>query len=132
MRCFEPERPSFTRILYSHARVTSVGLLIPQDPTITFEYPHHIDRASLDALPARPGIYIFRDQQGIALYIGKSINIRARVLSHMRTPEEARMLLQSSYVEFERTAGEIGGAAAGVATDQTNATALQQKIAPYA
>lgn len=90
------------------ARVTSVGLLIKADPADSFEYPHHIDRASLDALPSKPGIYIFRDEADRPLYIGKSINIRTRVLSHLRTPEEARMLQQSRYVEFSRTAGEIG------------------------
>lgn len=90
------------------ARITAVGLVIQPDPADLFEYPTHIDRASLDALPARPGIYIFRDEHDAPLYIGKSINIRSRVLSHLRTPEEARMLQQSRYVEFRRSAGEIG------------------------
>lgn len=90
------------------ARVTSVGLVIKPDPAETFVYPDHIDRASLDALPSRPGIYIFRDEQDRPLYIGKSVNIRTRVLSHLRTPEEARMLQQSRYVEYRRTAGDIG------------------------
>jgi excinuclease Cho len=89
-------------------RITSAGLVIAPNPADTFEYPHHIDRASLDALPSKPGIYIFRDAQDRPLYIGKSINIRTRVLSHLRTPEEARMLQQSRHVEFRRTAGEIG------------------------
>lgn len=90
------------------ARITSVGLLVKPDPAERFTYPDHIDRASLDALPSRPGIYIFRDDQGRPLYIGKSVNIRTRVLSHLRTPEEARMLAASRVVEFRRTAGEIG------------------------
>jgi excinuclease Cho len=90
------------------ARITSVGLVLQPDPADTFEYPHHIDRASLDALPSKPGIYIFRDEQDRPLYIGKSVNLRSRVLSHLRTPEEARMLQQSRYVEFRRTAGDIG------------------------
>jgi len=90
------------------ARITSVGLLVKPDPAEHFEYPHHIDRASLDALPSKPGIYIFRDEQDRPLYIGKSVNIRTRVLSHLRTPEEARMLQASRYVEFRRTAGDIG------------------------
>lgn len=90
------------------ARITSVGLVIKTDPADIFEYPHHIDRVSLDALPAKPGIYIFRDDQDRPLYIGKSVNIRTRVLSHLRAPEEAYMLRQSRYVEFRRTAGDIG------------------------
>ena len=90
------------------ARITSVGLLIKPDPADTFEYPHHIDRASLDALPAKPGIYIFRGEQDRPLYIGKSVNIRTRVLSHLRAPEEARMLRQNRYIDFRRTAGAQG------------------------
>jgi excinuclease Cho len=89
-------------------RVTSVGLILRHDPAEQFEYPTHIDQDSLKALPSKPGIYIFRDEKDRPLYIGKSINIRTRVLSHLRTPEEARMLQQSRYVEFQRTAGDIG------------------------
>jgi excinuclease Cho len=90
------------------ARVTSVGLIVRPDPAADFTYPHHIDRTSIDALPPKPGIYIFRDDHDRPLYIGKSVNIRSRVLSHLRTPEEARMLQQSRRVEFRRTAGDIG------------------------
>jgi excinuclease Cho len=89
-------------------RVTSVGLIIPPHPTEHFEYPHHIDRASIDALPGKPGVYLFRGQHGIPVYIGKSVNIRARVLSHLRTAEEAALLQASRRVDFLRTAGDIG------------------------
>ncbi|MCB5392478.1 hypothetical protein LIP47_17190, partial [Eggerthella lenta] len=42
------------------------------------------------------------------LYIGKSINIRSRVLSHLRTQDEAAMLRQSRRISWICTAGEIG------------------------
>jgi excinuclease Cho len=93
---------------FMQARITSVGLVIEPDPADLFSYPHHIDRASLDALPAGPGIYIFRDMLERPLYIGKSVNIRSRVLAHLRAPGEALMLQQARMVEFRRTAGEIG------------------------
>ncbi len=89
-------------------RFTSAGLLVGPDPADLFEYPAHIERADLDALPSQPGVYIFRDEQGAPLYVGKSVNIRSRVLSHLRTPQEARMLKQSRRIEFRRCAGEIG------------------------
>lgn len=89
-------------------RITSVGLIIPPDPTDYFEYPNHIDRASIDALPNKPGVYLFRDKDGIPIYIGKSVNIRSRVLSHLRTAHEAAMLQATSTVDCVRTAGEIG------------------------
>lgn len=85
-----------------------MGLLVLPDPAESFVYPAHIDRASLDALPAAPGVYFFLDAHGMPVYIGKSVNIRSRVLSHLRTPEEAAMLDASCRVDFIRTAGDIG------------------------
>lgn len=39
-------------------------------------------RASLSALPERPGVYVFRDHAGNALYVGSAVNLRRRVLSY--------------------------------------------------
>lgn len=89
------------------AFVPSVGLFRP-DASAVYSYPDHIDAASLAALPRSPGIYIFEDERARPLYIGKSVNIRARVLSHLRAPEEARLLQQTRRIDFHRTAGEIG------------------------
>ena len=59
------------------------------------EYPEHL-RPWLEALPKLPGVYQFHgDSDTMPLYIGKSVNLRSRVLSHLRTPEEAAMLRQS-------------------------------------
>ena len=44
--------------------------------------PRHIDRADIAALPSGPGVYLFEDDMGVPLYIGKSIDIKKRVLSH--------------------------------------------------
>ena len=73
-----------------------------------FQYPEHL-RAQAAAAPAAPGVYTFHGQQGgLPLYIGKSVNLRARLLSHLRNPDEDRMLRQTRAISFERTAGEIG------------------------
>lgn len=69
---------------------------------------HKIDRAILDALPRTCGVYIFKGDGTLPLYIGKSVNIRSRVISHLRTPEEQRMIAQTRRVDFIETAGEIG------------------------
>ena len=90
------------------SRVSSVGLILRPDPASGFCYPDHIDRASLDALPRQPGVYRFIGHDGWPVYIGKSVCLRSRVLSHLRTPEEAAMLRDTARVEFERTAGEVG------------------------
>ncbi len=40
-----------------------------------------------DHLPARPGVYVFRDAQGTALYVGTSRNLRARVRQYFVASE---------------------------------------------
>jgi excinuclease Cho len=90
------------------SRVTSIGLIVVPDPASSFVYPSHIDPASLQSLPPKAGVYFFRDCRGHPIYIGKSINIRHRVFSHLRTPQEAAMLAQSRSVDCVLTAGEIG------------------------
>ena len=73
-----------------------------------YEYPLQL-RAMADALPAAPGVYFFHaDDAEPPLYIGKSVNLRARVLSHLRNRAEARMLRQTRRISHVRTTGEIG------------------------
>ena len=69
---------------------------------------HRIDPASLAALPRAPGVYVFRGEGTLPLYVGKSVDIRSRVLAHLRSHDEARMLAQSRWVDHIETAGEIG------------------------
>jgi excinuclease Cho len=69
---------------------------------------HRIDPDSLNALPRTSGVYIFRGEGTLPLYVGKSVDIRARVLSHLRASDEASMLAQSRRVDYIETAGEIG------------------------
>lgn len=88
--------------------VNSVGLLVRADPALLFAYPSHIPRDCIDALPQQPGVYIFRDEAATPIYIGKSVNLRHRVMSHLRTPEEAQMLARTRHIDFERTGGELG------------------------
>lgn len=64
-------------------------------------------RALIAQAPAAAGVYIFHGQD-MRLYIGKSVNLRSRLLAHLRNPEEARMLRQTQHISFERTAGELG------------------------
>ena len=78
------------------------------DPTLGYVYPEHL-REHLDNLPQTPGVYIFHGlADSLPLYIGKSINIRTRVMSHFRTLDEARMLRQTQRITFIQTVGEIG------------------------
>ena len=69
---------------------------------------HKIDPESLAALPQGPGVYIFKGKGTLPLYIGKSVNIRSRVMSHLRTADEANMIAQTLRLDFIETAGELG------------------------
>ena len=79
------------------------------DVAEAYAYPEHL-REQLVGLPAAPGVYLFHGDASFSmpLYIGKSVNIRSRVMAHLRTPAEAAMLRQSVRISFIRTAGEIG------------------------
>lgn len=65
-------------------------------------------REAAGALPAVPGVYLFMGDGTVPLYIGKSVNLRARVLSHLRNPDEVRWLRQTRHIDHIPTAGEIG------------------------
>lgn len=67
-----------------------------------------IDPASLSALPRSAGVYLFKGEGNLPLYIGKSVDIRSRVLAHLRAEDEAEMMSQTNRVEYIQTAGEIG------------------------
>jgi excinuclease ABC subunit C len=44
-----------------------------------------VARGSCDLLPARPGVYRFRDHRGVAMYIGRATNLRTRTASYWGT-----------------------------------------------
>ncbi|MFD0666586.1 excinuclease Cho [Ramlibacter sp. MAHUQ-53] len=78
------------------------------EPASAYEYPQHL-RAAIEGAPAGPGVYTFHGEaDDLPLYIGKSVNLRARLLSHLRNPDEARLLRQTRRITCTRTAGEIG------------------------
>lgn len=77
----------------------------------TRSLPPHVNEASINALPASPGIYFFNDQDGRPLYIGKSINIRSRVRSHFagdtNIVKEMKLSQRSYSIDFIQTDTEI-------------------------
>lgn len=73
--------------------------------------PPHIDAHLVGELPEAPGVYLFYGENDLPLYIGKSINLRARVLSHFSadhaSTREMRMTQEMKRFEWVPTAGEI-------------------------
>ncbi len=74
--------------------------------------PIKITQQELDQLPESPGVYIFYGERGMPLYIGKSINIKKRVLSHFSadhySPTEMKIAQQVENIETIITPGELG------------------------
>lgn len=62
-------------------------------------------------LPTGPGVYIFEDTQRQPLYVGKSVNIKARVLSHFAdyhsSTIELKISQQIKHIRTIPTAGEL-------------------------
>ncbi len=56
--------------------------------------PPTINRAQIDALPDAPGVYYFYDEQGEVIYVGKSINIRKRVIQHFNIDVKSRKSIE--------------------------------------
>jgi excinuclease ABC subunit C len=50
----------------------------------------HVER-QLKALPAKPGVYLFRDERGEVLYIGKAKSLRPRVRSYFQRSKGGRV-----------------------------------------
>lgn len=74
---------------------------------VLYNYPATL-REQVVAAPQVPGVYTFHSEcNSYPLYIGKSVNIRSRLLSHLRTTKEARLLKQTSRISYIPTAGEI-------------------------
>jgi len=65
-----------------------------------------------DDLPDGPGVYLFRGEGGVLLYVGKSRNLRSRVLEHFaaehRSNKEAKLARQVRGIEWIETGGELG------------------------
>lgn len=73
--------------------------------------PSQLDPAEVEQLPETAGVYRFYDEHGALLYIGKSINIKQRVLSHFAAKGNLRsneMLQRLSHIDFIQTPSDFG------------------------
>jgi DNA polymerase-3 subunit epsilon len=63
-----------------------------------------------DRIPEAPGVYAFYSQGDVALHVGKSANLRARVLSHFSGDKRPawRGCAEIARVEWDVATGELG------------------------
>lgn len=64
------------------------------------------ERPDLSRLPEDPGVYIFRDERGRPLYVGKSVSLRTRARSHFCAP--AGWTERAEVVDYRATNSELG------------------------
>jgi DNA polymerase-3 subunit epsilon len=73
--------------------------------------PPNIDQSLVDSIPDNPGCYIFYGENKAPLYIGKSISLRSRVMSHFQAAltqrKEMKLLLQVRDIDWIETGGEL-------------------------
>jgi DNA polymerase-3 subunit epsilon len=77
------------------ARKTEPGERIPPD-----------QRPDLSTLPDDPGVYVFRDERGKPLYVGKSVSLRSRARAHFCAP--AGWTERAEIVDYRPTNSELG------------------------
>jgi DNA polymerase III subunit epsilon len=77
------------------ARKTEPGEAIPPD-----------QRPDLSTLPDDPGVYVFRDERGRPLYVGKSVSLRSRARAHFCAP--AGWTERAEIVDYRPTNSELG------------------------
>ncbi len=75
------------------------------------EVPDNI-RDILDNLPTKPGVYLLEDESGKILYVGKAVNLRARVRSYFHksaslSPKVRRLVDRVAGIDFIVTASEL-------------------------
>ena len=66
----------------------------------------------VEDIPDTPGVYLFYGEDRTPLYVGKSVNMRTRVLAHFQSAakvaREARIAQAIRRVVWRETAGELG------------------------
>ncbi|MFU8796094.1 MAG: excinuclease ABC subunit UvrC, partial [Dehalococcoidia bacterium] len=70
-----------------------------------------VESEQLESLPARPGVYLFRDRQGNVIYVGKAANLRSRIRSYFNQsssalPRTRRLVARIEDFEFLITGSE--------------------------
>jgi DNA polymerase-3 subunit epsilon len=90
------------------ATVSAAAAELVNTPTV----PAGLSGNVFDDIPEAPGVYLFYGENGIALYVGKSINLRTRVMSHFsgdhRVNKDMKIAREVVRIDWIQTAGELG------------------------
>ena len=102
---------NFIRKIYQEVDTASINAAVAKQyaqPSL----PPRLSAEALDELPDAPGVYLFYGEGNLPIYVGKSVELRARVWSHFsgdhRNGKEMRIAQEVTRVEWIQTAGELG------------------------
>ena len=74
--------------------------------------PVHVSNETINAMPNVPGVYRFYGEGNALLYIGKSVRLRERVMSHfsadLTSSKEMRLSQEVRDIDWTSTIGELG------------------------
>lgn len=77
---------------------------------LSFSIPSHIPNELITPLPEEVGVYYFFDDEDNLIYIGKSKNIRSRVIAHFnnnKTKKGVEMQQKIKRIDYELTGSEL-------------------------
>lgn len=93
---------------YGHEEIKALVEAVLKKPSL----PSYIDVQEIERLPNTPGVYRFYDDKGGLLYVGKSVNVRDRVMSHFTQDHAVAKDLEMSglirHVDFTETPSDFG------------------------
>lgn len=73
--------------------------------------PTNISRHTINQLPETPGVYLFYNAENAPLYVGKSVSLKDRILSHFAaastSPRERHLSASIQSLETIKTAGDL-------------------------
>ena len=89
-------------------RIASTVEALARTPTVPAGLPDNV----FDGIPEAPGVYLFYGENDVALYVGKSVNLRSRVMSHFagdhRVGKDMKIGREVRRVDWVERGGELG------------------------
>jgi DNA polymerase-3 subunit epsilon len=112
-RAYDDAKVLFDFLTFAHKTFDEEHLLpIILDFLKTPSLPIQLTKESIEKLPQGPGVYSMYDKTGALLYVGKSVDIQGRVLSHFYNDFDSNtdlLLAREVFrVEATQTGGDLG------------------------
>jgi DNA polymerase III subunit epsilon len=94
--------------------------------------PSHLDAGAVDDIPDGPGVYVFYGDGDAALYVGKSVNLRTRVMSHFSgdhsIAKDMEITRKIRRIDWTETTGDFGACVVEARLIKQLAPALNRRL----